>query len=291
MKNFRFSGKGFFSLAIVIGASSSSFAVIGLDATTFLGSQSDFFAPTNTFAGNSNSTGALVTANGSKDFTGLDRSGNTQTSNFSGSSSASSSYGRLRSQATATLTNTFYNSSNAANGNPNIFVAVGQAGFTDKLTFTGGSILPTHKVRYIYFISGQMSGTECVAALVTNIGASSESVSFNSASGSQIAQYFTTNLYDVSGTFQQDVRTTFLSSFQTNTQFKIDGSTLTGAANFSSTATLTGIEMFDASGNRVTNFTVTSESGTAYSTVPEPATFIACGLGIAGILRKRSKRS
>jgi hypothetical protein len=35
MKNFRFSGKGFFSLAVMVGASSSSFALAALDVTAF----------------------------------------------------------------------------------------------------------------------------------------------------------------------------------------------------------------------------------------------------------------
>ena len=68
----------------------------------------------------------------------------------------------------------------------------------------------------------------------------------------------------------------------------------TGSAmsNFGSTAIMTGIEVYDAAGVRIDDFSITSESGTAYTShgvVPEPSTLFLVGLGGLLAYRKRTR--
>jgi hypothetical protein len=72
-----------------------------------------------------------------------------------------------------------------------------------------------------------------------------------------------------------------------------------GSANssFASTALLTGIDIFDASGRRIDNFTIVSGSGTVYgphgvqiAAVPEPTTTALLATGLAGMLAAWRRR-
>jgi hypothetical protein len=70
-----------------------------------------------------------------------------------------------------------------------------------------------------------------------------------------------------------------------------------GTVDFAETAILTGIEVFDASGNPVSDFTVSSQSGTRYplsspvSGVPEAGTaaLLSCGVASIAALRQTQK--
>jgi len=64
------------------------------------------------------------------------------------------------------------------------------------------------------------------------------------------------------------------------------------AAEFMSTARFVGLDVFDAQGHRITDFTLTSGSGTDYlAAVPEPASMLLMlgGLGlVGGVVRRRA---
>ncbi len=62
------------------------------------------------------------------------------------------------------------------------------------------------------------------------------------------------------------------------------------AADFGSTAKLVGLDVFDAQGHRITEFTLTSASGTDYiSGVPEPASGLLLLAGAAALAARRSR--
>jgi hypothetical protein len=66
----------------------------------------------------------------------------------------------------------------------------------------------------------------------------------------------------------------------------------TATNDFSSTATLTGISVVDGSQNPITNFSISSASGTAYSAngvtaAPEPAAGWLLGLGLTVLAGRR----
>lgn len=70
-----------------------------------------------------------------------------------------------------------------------------------------------------------------------------------------------------------------------------------GDVSFISSARMTGIDVFTAAGQPVSNFTVSAGSGTLYGAggvlpqVPEPATWLLMGLGVAVLVAHRPRRT
>jgi hypothetical protein len=278
-----------FALAACL--STSVFAAPSLASYAFLGTSHDLQWPnTTSFVGQYDPLGGPVIASGSAEFVGPDRNGDERTTTFGGTATANASYGMLKTSLTASLTNTFYNPANAGNDIPHIYVGAGQATFSDTLRFVGTFMLPTFKVRYTYFVHGTLTGS-AYASLGVNIGSDPRDGLFlQSGDGPQIAQYWSTALHELNPMLTHDLQTNFLSGFQQDTKFLADGSNRSGTAEFSSTITLSNIEVFDQNNNPFYDFTIESGSGTIYpaaNAVPEPATCAALTLGVLACLRKR----
>ncbi len=281
------------ALASVAGAQTRfSFASIG---AANLDSQPGYIALNSGYSG----SGALVTADTTREWTGLDQDNETRTMKLVGSSSAQSDFGRLKSKATATVTNTYYNPDNpyywdgtAENpeGSPDSLLVAGSTGFTDLLSFGQGASAG-YKARYVFFVHGQKSGDNVYGLLTAKIGNNATEELVLRDNG-QIAQYWSTQAYTIDSLLQQNANIGFTTRFDLSTFDYADGSNIAGSGDFSSTITLSAVNVYDQNDNLVNNVQVTGASGTVYpiQAVPEPATFAALGLGLAAMLRRRRQR-
>ena len=232
---------------------------------------------------NNSSTGAPVSASYTQSFTGMDGAGKTQTMTFNGTSSGSATYGQLHCAASGTVTNTYYNASNPTfidpavgpnnpAGSPDGFASTSISSFTDTLQY-GGALQAGYQALYIFHVDGTNNGFNPQAALQVTIAGNSPEDFFATQSGFN-SDDFATMEYAINGQSPQSITVQLDARFQLGTQNVADGSTLSGDANFSDTATLAGIEIVDANGNPVSGVTVTTASGTPYDVVPEPKTFV-----------------
>lgn len=282
-------------LSIVgLAASLSAMSLAGHSRQSFVGvvySHDLLWPNTHGIATQYDPNGGFVSTSGSQEFTGLDRNGNEQTSTFEGGGTALAQYGQLKSSTWGSLTNSFFNEANAANDLPNIYATFGQVTFNDTLKFVGSFILPTFKVRYTYFVDGEVTGDRAYGALSVDVGTNHESFYMDNNQGNTIANYYTTATYELNPMLEHDLSTNFLAGFQVDTRNLPDGFDVAGSANFGSTVTLTSVEMFDQNDNPFYDFTIESDSGTQYpaAPVPEPATITAMALGAVALLRKRRK--
>jgi hypothetical protein len=240
-------------------------------------------------------TGSPVNSSFNGSFSGVDDFDNPQTMGVSATAYASAQYGILKAKATGTFTNTFYSSTNATYFNPNtnvvneegvpdFFLIAGTNSFTDIFTYSG--LGAGFTVNFYYHIDGKLIGDDPYTNLVITNNGNQEIFNATPDINGNVDQVFVTQKYSpVDG--QINHKAQFTSGVSTRVNEYADGSNIMSSADFSSTITLAGMNVYDADGNLASGWSVNSASGTTYP-VPEPTTMTILGLAaIAAIKRKR----
>ncbi len=223
----------------------------------------------------------------SAEFDGNDTNGNAATMRISGTALAQGDYGLLRTSASATLENSFYNVNNDPYYNsqtnqftgrtPDIMNLYGYAGWSDRIRV--GSTATNYYSTWIFHVSGNNSGSKEFTYLQTKVG-NNASENFYYGTNGAISETVRVSRYIVGGV-NENVDFSLFSTFQPRTQFLANGQTVSGASLFGSTVTLDAVEFRTAPGGQLlTNLSFSSDSGYGYNVVPEPAsmTILACGL-------------
>lgn len=277
-------------------SSLSSLADVGIANGFF----NDSFAQQEVFDNSTSSASASLS------FTGLDGAGNTQTLNFTGTTIARADYGSLHSYTTGSLVNSYYNASNPAYadndgntintaGSPKALYSLGFAWFNDTLQY-GGDLQAGYKARYIFHVDGTNSGVGALADLGVTVDGQPGDSFFDFDSGPFAADWVTKD-YDINGITPQTINVQFSDQVVFDLSNLTDGQNYSGTSDFSSTATLAGIQVVDASGKPVSGWTVTSGSGTVYPLLqdtPEPgvtALLFSLTLPASFLLRRRKARN
>ena len=286
--DFRFGAIFLLALAAPLARSQTRFALAGATA----GNEGDAF--TVPLVDDYSDTGNPVSITYARDFEGLNGDGNTATMSFSGTAGSSAEYGRLRARASSLLANSLYNVANPKfydtetnqfieGGVPDLTGTYGYTGFTDILQY-GGELSNGYLARYVFAVDGTNSG---FARLSVRIG-DNPTESYIAPQG-QSDLLYSTQSYPIDGNFRQTIEATLQVGAYEFFRTAPDGSTLSQDVDFSSTAKLAAILLFDANGNPVADYTVTGASGTVYPTspVPEPASLAALGLGALALFRRR----
>lgn len=253
-------------------------------------------------------TGALVSASGSASFTGQNSNGEETIMTFTGSASAwAQSYGQLRTAASGTVSGVYYNENNAPyysyndhddddeetghwdidpNGSPTFLVSYGQAQFSDTLNY--GNIPAGFTTDFWFHISGSFTGGDVYHSILVNFGLASDNIVLYPVSGAN--HLWTTNKFTPLPGVDVDFSTTVLSSFNFYPEYSSEGGTYSGSADFMNTVTLAGINVYDENDNLVTDWALTSGSGTLYpGSIPEPSAALLGLAGAAGFLARRRR--
>ena len=293
--------------ALALAAGQPAHAQYSLAAGGFIGAGLDYNL---LGSGAGNSTGAGVTHTDTQMFTGMDSKGVTQTMTLSGTTFGAAEYGSLHASASAMLANPYYNANNPEywdgttrnpNGSPDAVEVQGSSGFRDTFTYTGFQGTG-YKVRYLFHIDGSTGGDFINSALInftagsdpTDILQTSASVLDGSTADHQVNWG---SPFTVSDAFY----VTDVQYLDMNNPNYTEGQTLSGSADYSATAVLSGIQIVDSNGAQVNGWGFESASGTHYNllggqygpaAVPEPGS-AALLIGLvtvgAGFLTRRRR--
>jgi hypothetical protein len=292
------------ALAGIIVSSSAGAQLPYLEA--FQGIYASNGGPTGPFTGVTGSGGPNNSSNpftGSASFTGLDSSGNQQTMTIDGTAYSYSDYGHVHVYGAGTITNPYYNAANPVyvdddgnvnpDGSPDTLSVHGNAGWGDTFTYTGFAGAG-YKVNYYFKLDGIVSGDSAAGLNFSTSDPGSPSYNPRTTTGSEL---WITPWYDVNWGTPFDVFVDFFGGITSDVRSRPEGLTYTGVGNYSDTLTLAGIHIIDSNGNTVTDWNLTSLSGTNYphfqpSAVPEPGSLSIIGgavIGGLGILFRRRR--
>ena len=193
---------------------------------------------------------------------------------LSGSAKAQSDYGILHAYA------------HAASPAPMFLAhAESHASFTDMLTISGGTGTGTFIADWTTDGSETAEGSAIPHAdLYWTHNPNGVIERLQPGTHTQLGQdYYAT-------TFTYGVPFAFSATLEAFVEFYLGGAG-SGTTDFSSTAVLSQVRIYDPSGQPVQGVTVTGASGHVYpSPVPEPATFATLGVGLAAIMRRSRTR-
>ena len=180
---------------------------------------------------------------------------------YHGLGRASATFSSLRSEASGTVDNVFYDPDNnfqkGTGSVPTVYTSQSIAEFTQTLSY--GSQFINYTSTYVLRLSGTIvGGSGYVFVELTHANQPSQFWFFNKAGNYSI------NLLSrayVHGQFPQEFKLNVRTGFDVHTQFEPEGSTVSGGAFFGSTVQVVGIDLRDDDGNLQPQGTITSDSG------------------------------
>ena len=298
------------TFGLLLGATFGARAQTDHTLFAFQGIYAENGGSTGPFAGVTGNGGANDSSNpfvSSASFTGLNSSGISQTMTISGTAYSSAEYGFIHVYGDGTVTNPYFNARNPVfvdesgtvnpNGSPDTLAVHGNAGWSDKFTFTGLSGIG-YKVNYFFRLEGSVSGD---SAAGLNFYAGDPLNSYFGPRTTTGNETWVTPDYQVVWGRDYSVSADFFGGVTSDVRNHPEGISYTSYGNYSNTLALTGIQIVNANGNPVSGWSLTSASGTNYpllkpsSAVPEPgavALLVCSGvLGGAMFLKRRRKSS
>jgi len=275
----------------------------------------EFDSPTVDSAGYSVNTGYASSS-------GYDSKGVWQTMWFTGLTRNFASYTDLHSYSDGVVTDPYYNAINPLAwtgtssdwsdtnynpaGSPDNWTTLGFAGFNNTYT-VGGNILPGDTFQLVYEGHGTNVGPGAAADMAVNIGPQDSKGNFQHSEGffafdpGNYNATWATHRYSLGSDTSISVGV-FLS---TQVVFNLnpaswwpaslpEGISASASSDFGATAKFLGISIVDANGNPVNDVTITDANGftvplVAPVPVPEPSTFVAAGVGLLCLVRRRRK--
>jgi len=269
-------------------------------------------------AGSAFSSSQPVSLQRQGSYTGLDGSGNTQTMTYNASSFADARDGLLRASSSLDLGNVFFNSNNpemtsAFSGVASTITLRTQARFLDSIAIDSADSVST--LRFSMLVEGNLSSSlerppaggfrTFISSSATFRGGSSTS-NFTTVENYRITSLgfgdTATATFSEIVTFDVDVFNNtaglaiqlqtqnglIFSSSSGNLQI-VEGADYASLADFGNSASILGVEGFNADGTSADILGVTGTSGLTYTIIPAPGTamLIACG-GVLGIRRRRA---